>query len=200
MNAKTSLDRWWSMLGRRVDRRGAMRAMADVLGLIALGALPGCASRRRPVRTTLPAYPFVFGVASGDPRADGVVLWTRLAPEALEPAGLIRTSVAVRWEVAADPGFRRLVAAGEGDARPELGHSLHVELGGLNPGSDYWYRFRIGDADSPSGRARTAPSREGPERPFRFAFASCQNYEHGYFTGLGHLAEEGSDLIIHLGD
>ena len=199
-NTKTAPERWWSLFDRPVDRRGALRAMRDVLGLVALSSTPGCSVRMRPARVRLAADPFGFGVASGEPDPSGAVLWTRLEQSVLKASGLAAGPVHLRWEVAADPGFRRVVSAGDYEARPELGYSVHVEAAGLLPGSDYWYRFRLGDADSPSGRVRTSPRRDAPGRPFRFAFVSCQNYEHGYFTCFDHLASEPVDLVVHLGD
>ncbi|NNF27448.1 MAG: alkaline phosphatase, partial [Gemmatimonadetes bacterium] len=197
-NAKTAPDYWWSMFDRPVDRRGALRAMGNVFGLMALSAAPACSVRAAPSRVRLTGDPFEFGVASGDPTSTGAVLWTRLAGDVLRESGMLQTPVPVRWEVAADPAFRHVVAFGDREARPELGYSVHIEADGLAPGSDYWYRFRLGDADSSTGRTRTAPP--GADFPFRFAFASCQNYEHGHFTCLRHLADEDVDLVVHLGD
>src|SRR5690348_14421679 len=96
---------------------------------------------RRPLRSD----PFTLGVASGDPAEDGFVLWTRLAPEPLADDGLggmPPRDVPVDWEVASDEGFRRIVRRGVQVARPEFGHSVHVELTHLEPGREYFYRFR----------------------------------------------------------
>src|SRR6476659_5212472 len=87
----------------------------------------------------LPADPFTLGVASGDPLPDGVVLWTRLAPEPYDGGGMPMANVEVAWEVAADRTFRTLVRKGTAIARPELGHSVHVEASGLDPGREYFY-------------------------------------------------------------
>src|SRR5689334_12163383 len=104
-------------------------------------------------------YPFQLGVAAGDPVADGFVIWTRLAPKPLdEHGGMPALGVTVRWEVAEDEKFARIVRSGEALARPELGHSVHVEVAGLQPWRRYFYRFVVQGADaSPVGRARTAP-------------------------------------------
>src|SRR5262245_8648610 len=82
-------------------------------------------------------YPFSVGVASGDPWADSVVLWTRLAPEPHDGGGMPAANVEVGWEIAADRTFRTIVRSGRAVARPELGHSVHVEADGLQPGRDY---------------------------------------------------------------
>ena len=79
-------------------------------------------------------FPFKLGVAAGDPASDGFVIWTRLAPEPMEPhGGMPLTNVPVDWEVASDSGFRDVVAKGTELARPELAHSVHVEVAGLQP-------------------------------------------------------------------
>ncbi|APU17588.1 PhoD-like phosphatase N-terminal domain-containing protein [Actinoalloteichus fjordicus] len=100
--------------------------------------------------------PFTLGVASGDPFPDGFVLWTRLAPEPLAEdgmGGMPARSVRVQWELATDERFRRVVRRGTEHARPELGHSVHVELSGLRSGTEYFSRFRTGGHHSPVGRA-----------------------------------------------
>ena len=145
-------------------------------------------------------YPFTLGVASGSPRADGVVLWTRLAPDPLAGGGMPRENVNLTWELAADEGFRSIVRAGKTAATPALGHSVHVELTGLEPARWYWYRFMAGDAVSPTGRTRTAVAASAATERLRFAFASCQHYEQGYFAAHRHMAAEDLDLVVFLGD
>ncbi|MFI0353064.1 alkaline phosphatase D family protein [Actinomadura sp. 9N407] len=147
--------------------------------------------------------PFALGVASGDPWPDGFVLWTRLAPEPLAVdgfGGMPARKVQVRWEVAADQGFRKIVRRGSTFATPELGHSVHVEVRGLNPGREYFYRFRVRGAESPIGRTKTAPPPWAPLKELAFGFASCQAWFEGYYTAYRHMAEEDLDLILHLGD
>src|SRR5690606_4109744 len=104
--------------------------------------------------------PFSLGVAAGDPWPDGFVIWTRLAPKPLEEhSGMPMVAVPVLWEVSEDERFTTVVQSGQAVARPELGHSVHVEVGGLKPHWRYWYRFRIEGGDvSTVGRARTAPA------------------------------------------
>ncbi len=110
-------------------------------------------------------YPFTLGVASGYPRPNGVVLWTRLAPRPLEGGGMPPQPVEVAWEVATDEAFRNIVRRGEAVAAPELAHSVHVEVPGLEPGRWYWYRFHAGSAASPVGRTRTAPDEKSVAKP-----------------------------------
>ncbi len=144
--------------------------------------------------------PFQLGVASGDPWPSGAVIWTRLAPEPLNGGGVPPEIYEVHWEVAEDDNMQKVVQRGTAFATPALAHSVHVEIKGLQPDRWYWYRFRIGDADSPIGRLRTTPPRHVLAERLRFAFASCQHYEHGLYTAYEHMAKEDLDLIIHLGD
>jgi alkaline phosphatase D len=149
--------------------------------------------------TTLPRFDgpaFTLGVASGDPAPDGVVLWTRLLPA----GGMPDVDVPVRWEVAADDRFADVVATGTATAAPGLAHSVHVEVGGLSPGRDYWYRFLLGDEESTAGRTRTLPAAGAAVDRVRLAFVSCQHWEAGWWPAYGHLAREDLDLVVHLGD
>ena len=146
-------------------------------------------------------YPFTLGVAAGDPAPDGFVIWTRLAPEPLEPhGGLGAAPVPVRWEVASDEGFAAIVAHGEELARIELAHSVHVELAGLAADRPYWYRFRAGGEKSAVGRARTLPAAAASPRTLRFGVAGCQHYEDGLYTAYRHLAAEDLAFVYHYGD
>jgi alkaline phosphatase D len=147
--------------------------------------------------------PFSLGVASGDPLPSGVVLWTRLAPEPLAEdgsGGMPSRKVPVRWEVATDEAFRDVVAKGNTFATPELAHSVHVEVAGLRPGREYFYRFKTGPETSPVGRTKTAPALGAPVGELTFAFVSCQNYPAGYYTAYQNMLDEDLDFVVHLGD
>lgn len=144
-------------------------------------------------RPALASYPFPLGVASGYPSPSGVTLWTRLAGVA-DPLVL-----QVRWEVARDDAMRDIVLSGSALAHPEWAHSVHVDVQGLEPGRWYWYRFMAGGGESAVGRARTAPA-PGTGADLRFAFASCQQYEQGYFGAHRQIAGDAPDLVAFLGD
>ncbi len=145
--------------------------------------------------------PFQLGVASGDPAPDGFVLWTRLATRPLDPGGgMVMRPIPVAWELAADEGFREVVRSGQALARPELGHSVHVETDGLLPGRPYWYRFRAGDAVSAVGRSATLPAPGARVDRVRFAVAGCQHYEEGHYTAWRRIAEQPLDFVFHYGD
>ncbi|MEV0143651.1 MULTISPECIES: alkaline phosphatase D family protein [unclassified Nonomuraea] len=144
--------------------------------------------------------PFTLGVASGDPSTDGFVLWTRLAPDPLGGdgrGGMPSRDVDVDWQIAADERFGSVVRSGTATARAGAAHSVHVEVDGLEPGREYFYRFRSQGRLSPAGRTRTAPA---GERPLAFAVAACAHYEHGYYTAYRRLAEEEPELVVFLGD
>jgi len=143
--------------------------------------------------------PFTLGVASGCPQPDGVVLWTRLAPDPLAGGGVGEAPVEVEWELADDERFTRIVARGSVIALAQDAHSVHVELKGLEPSRTYWYRFTARGERSGVGRTRTAPPMDAAT-PVRFAFASCQHYEQGFFSAYRDMAAQPLDLVVHLGD
>jgi alkaline phosphatase D len=182
------------------SRRRFLVAGGSSLGLIACAA-------RGPAPILSPSFsrdPFTLGVAAGSPRADGFVIWTRLAPLPLEDpsggGGMPAQAVEVEWVVAQDPALRRQVKRGSALAEPDWAHSLHVEIAGLPADRPYWYAFRTGDWHSAIGRARTLPVPDHPLAQLRFAFASCQHYETGYYAAYRHMVADDPDLIVHLGD
>ncbi|MBQ1025439.1 alkaline phosphatase [Micromonospora sp. C95] len=191
-------------LSRRTILLSGLAASAAGAAGVAGGALPASAApvpSRPPARVL--AYPFTLGVASGDPDHEGFVLWTRLAPQPLAEDGLggmPDRMVPVFWELAADERFRHVVRRGVVDAHAASAHSVHVELTGLLPGREYFYRFRVQRHLSPVGRTRTAPAPWSLPATLAMAFASCSQYEHGYFTAYRRLAETEPELVLHLGD
>ena len=136
---------------------------------------------------------FTLGVASGCPRPENIVLWTRLLgadlPERLP----------VAWELARDEGFRDIAASGVALAEGTSAHSVHVDVTGLAPGRWYWYRFGALGGRSSVGRTRTAPA-EGANTTLQFATASCQRWDHGHYAAWRHMADENLDLVLFLGD
>lgn len=179
------------------DQVARRRFLARTGEYLALTLASPCFAFAQP---KLPANPFSLGVASGDPTSDGVVLWTRLAPDPLNGGGMPSEAVDVQWQVSLDEGMQKVVKKGTARATPDLGHSVHVEVRGLEPERWYWYRFQTGSHTSTIGRTRTAPDPRKKLGKLSFAFASCQHYEAGYFHAYSHMAEEELDLIVHLGD
>ncbi len=170
-----------------IGRRRFLEALA------ALGVSQTLPSRATDRKVSFDSYPFTLGVASGYPSPSGVVLWTRLM-------GLEPIEIPVRWEVAADEAMRQVIFSGETTAAPAWAHSARVEVQGLEPDRWYWYRFTAGDARSPIGRTRTAPAAAAPTQRLRFAFASCQQYEQGFFGAYRHIVADQPDLVAFLGD
>ena len=139
---------------------------------------------------------FDHGIASGDPLADRVVVWTRVTPQASQ------RKVRVRVEVASDEQFRSLVHSSVETAAAENDYTVKIDVGGLSAGAVYYYRFRSGEAVSAVGRTRTLP--RGDVNSVRLAVFSCANYpvsHGGYFNVYGHAAETADvDAVVHLGD
>ncbi len=180
-----------------LHRRTFLAGVTGVAGAAALTTAPADRAAAAP-RHAGGGDPFTLGVASGDPTATGVVLWTRLAPRPFEPGGgMPAWPVTVRWEVARDERFRHVVRAGVAWAAPQLAHAVHVEVEGLRPDGEWFYRFHYRDATSATGRTRTAPADDGV---LRLAVASCQRYDDGYFPSYRHIADDDLDLVVHLGD
>jgi alkaline phosphatase D len=198
-------------MNRGIGRRELLVGAASLAALAACGGGDGASggdsgtTTRPTTRHTarLAGDPFGLGVASGDPRPDSVILWARLAVDPLAGAGdggMPADRVDVQWEVAADDRFTAVAARGVATADPDAGHSLHVDAGGLDPATDYHYRFTVGEWTSPVGRTRTlaAPG----DRPARFslAVANCQWLDTGRYAAYRHLLDEDLDLVLHLGD
>jgi len=139
--------------------------------------------------------PFYHGVASGDPLADRVVIWTRVTPESSDGS-----PVPVRWRVATDPELEEVVQSGQTETGPQHDYTVKVDVSGLEPGVTYYYGFTALERHSLTGRTATTPA-GGDLRHLRFGLVSCTNFQIGYFNALGALARR-SDLdgIIQLGD
>jgi alkaline phosphatase D len=185
-----------------LSRRTLLLSSAAVGAAGAASVWPLAASAA-PYRGPLRADPFTLGVASGDPEHDGFVLWTRLAPTPLADDGLggmPSRDVPMKWEIAADARFHRVVRRGVAVARAAAAHTVHVELHGLAPAREYFYRFKAERYVSPTGRTRTAPAPWASGGTLAMSFVSCSQYEHGYFTAYRRLAEDEPQLILHLGD
>jgi alkaline phosphatase D len=135
---------------------------------------------------------FTHGVASGDPLADKVILWTR----ALSADG---QATMVEWVVATDPGLKAEVQKGMAQASAASDFTIKVDVGSLSAGTTYYYAFYVSGAGrSPIGRTRTLPTTASRAR---IAFTSCANYENGYFNAYRAIANRADlDLWVHVGD
>ena len=153
-------------------------------------------TEQRALAVTNDGY-FSLGVASGCPRPDQVILWTRLAPDPLNGGGMANHAAAVRIRVSRDEGFRNVILDELVTATADEGHSIHSVARGLEPGRDYWYQFSYDGSESPIGRTKTADPAAGEAK---IALAYCQHYETGFFAAYRDLAEWAPDCVIHTGD
>ena len=180
-------------------RHSRRAVLSGGLGLAGAGLLRTWPARA--AELTFADDPFTLGIASGYPEPTAAVLWTRLAPQPLVPGGgLPAAPVPVDWEVGTDERLRAVVRRGTVYATPDWAHSVHVEVAGLEPARDYWYRFTSGGAQSPVGRTRTAAARGTLPNRMTFALASCQHYEQGHYAAYGAVASDALDLVVHVGD
>ena len=154
------------------------------------------AHRPEPV---LPPPPFVHGVASGDPRPNSAVLWTRITTD--EP------QVTVAWQVSTTETFAEIAAEGTVFTDATSGYTIHIDPLTLRPGTVYFYRFEIltGKYEgkiSPIGRTKTAPAPGSALDELTLAVASCANWESGYFSAYRDMANRASlfDATLFLGD
>ena len=143
-----------------------------------------------PATVPPPAPPFTWGVASGDPLPDRVVLWTRLDTA---------TDAAVTWEVATDAAFATVAAKGTATATAADDFTLHVDATGLQPDTRYWFRFTAGPS-SVIGRTRTMPAVDATPEKLRFGFGSCQDWQGGFYAAHRDAVASDLDLFVWLGD
>ncbi len=180
------------------DRRSLLIAGAAAVGI---AALPWGEADAAAVRAAAGKV-FGFGVASGDPTADAIVLWTRVtpSPDALPGSGR-GAPVTVRWELAADKDFRRVVRSGSVVATAVRDHTVHVDVTGLPAYTRFFYRFQALGQTSSVGRTQTAPDVAGRTHALRFGVVSCANWTGGFFSPYRHLAKRDDlDFVLCLGD
>lgn len=149
--------------------------------------------------------PFTLGVAAGEPRSDGFVAWTRLAPEPLSmdprtPGGMSGDDRTLMLEIASDDGMRQVVRRQQVTAQARCAWSVHAVVTGLDPARSYWYRFISDDAASRIGSVKTSPASSDALDSLRLGFVSCSNYEQGWFSAYRHLADQQPDAVLYLGD
>jgi alkaline phosphatase D len=177
-----------------LNRRKLLRVAGASAGLVFAPAI------LRSARADTAGSLFALGVASGEPRANSVVLWTRLAPDPLNGGGMGKVNVPVTWEVASDEGMANIIATGSVMAKPQNAHCIQAVAGGLPINSWLYYRFTAMGQSSRIGRTRTFPrAGDRPDR-MRCALVSCQNYQQGFFTAYGDIALQDVDFVFQVGD
>ena len=150
-------------------------------------------------QVALSGDPFTLGVASGDPTTESVILWTRLAIDALNGGGMPDEDIDVLWEVSTSDQFNDIIASGIATAEVRFGHSVHVDVP-LSSQEDFVnYRFKVGDYTSPVGRTRLAAG-AGSTSTLKIAAVSCQNYTDGFYNAYADLVEQQPDVVTFLGD
>jgi alkaline phosphatase D len=170
-----------------IDRRSLIVGAGLGLGALVLPAGRGLAAQ------LLGAKGFTHNVASGEPGADSMLLWTRYVPAG---DAMIRLDA----EVALDPDFARIISGGSVQTGPWRDWTAKITIDGLKPGTVYWYRFVAPDGGkSPVGRIKTLPVGDVPR--FGLGVFSCSNLPFGWFNAYGHAAARSDlDLWLHVGD
>ncbi|WEF32170.1 alkaline phosphatase D family protein [Pseudoduganella chitinolytica] len=162
------------------------------LGTVAVSALPLAACGGDGGPNTNVQVSYAHGVASGDPLADRVILWTRITSSS-------KDDVEVGWSIAEDSAFTKVVASGVVTTGAAKDYTVKVDATGLASNRNYYYRFRAHEVDSPVGRTKTLPT--GSVTQARFAVFSCSNYPAGYFNVYAEAAKlDDVDVALHLGD
>ncbi|MFJ4482198.1 alkaline phosphatase D family protein [Streptomyces longwoodensis] len=180
----------------------APRRRTVVKAAAATAVLAGPLAAALPARAADEAPAFLHGVASGDPLPDGILLWTRVTPTAAAtPGSGTGPDIDVEWVIALDKALTTVVAKGSVTATAASDHTVKADVRGLQPATDYWFRFSAGGTDSPVARTRTAPAVDAAVPGLRFGVVSCANWEAGYFSAYRHLAARSDlDAWLHLGD
>ncbi len=144
--------------------------------------------------------PFTLGVASGDPLPDSVILWTRLAPNPTDVASAPSDDAVVNWELAKDPQFSKVLKSGTATAVAADAHSIHIDVEGLEPATEYYYRFKTGSWTSTVGRTKTTAAKDAVPEKVVFGFSSCQDYQTGSYLAHRAMAADALDAVVWLGD
>ena len=167
------------------SRREFVIKIASVSAAIAAGAgLSACGGDSAQAE-------FNFGVASGDPLSDRVVLWTHAQFPGID------LDVPLSYQVATDVGFTQVVSQGTVRATANTGFTAKVDATGLQPGTAYFYRFSHAGNVSPVGRTRTLPQTADS---LRLAVMSCSNFPAGFFNVYAEVAKSDAEFALHLGD
>lgn len=182
-----------------MDRRTFLKLSAVATGAAAGSSLTGPAFS---AALGLEPGVFQYGVASGDPLTDRLVIWTRLTPDpAATPGSGLGEPTTVEWVVATDPGLTSVVRGGTVTTSPDSDHTVKIDVDGLAPATRYFYGFRAAGQSSTFGIARTAPAAGAEVARLRFGFVSCSNFTGGFFTPYRFLAQRGDlDFVLHDGD
>lgn len=174
-----------------------VKSSSSAVALAAVGSLAACGGGDDGIAPALPIPPspaiFAFGVASGDPLTDRVILWSHAkVPNSTADVGLT-------WQVASDAAFTNIVRSGTLIANEAASFTTKVDVTGLAAGTSYFYRFRDGTGVSSTvGTTRTLPA--STATAVKFAVFSCSLYSEGYFHTYDAAAKSDAQYALHLGD
>ncbi len=176
----------WYPIAMTISRRGFLQGSAAGLSVALLPWQMACGGTQTKVYNI-----FVHGVASGDPLADAVILWTRVSTAT--------AATSVEWQLASDEKFKTIVKSGTAMALPDKDYCVKLDVTGLSAATTYYYRFTALGETSMTGRTRTLPAAGATQ--VRFGLVSCSSLAHGFFHSYRELSERDDlDAIIHLGD
>lgn len=174
-------------MNNKSSRRDFLIKVSSISAVVSSGAvLSACGSNESPMVN------FDFGVASGDPLSDRVIVWTHAKYQNLSDA------VPLTWQVATDLEFTKIISSGSGQATADNGYTFKADAQGLAPNQSYFYRFVSGQHISPIGKTKTLPL--GAVNEVKLAVLSCSNYPAGFFNVYAEVARSDADVAIHLGD
>jgi len=174
-------------MNNKSSRRDFLIKVSSISAVVSSGAvLSACGSNESPMVN------FDFGVASGDPLSDRVIVWTHAKYQNLSDA------VPLTWQVATDLEFTKIISSGSGLATADNGYTFKADAQGLGPNQSYFYRFVSGQHISPIGKTKTLPL--GAVNEVKLAVLSCSNYPAGFFNVYAEVARSDADVAIHLGD
>lgn len=193
----------WRLVGRQLTRRdflhyslatGVVIWQGEAISRLLGGGQPEKELFAIAAANAASSHIFPQSVASGDPQANGITLWTRVAPQSVP--------VKVAFQVASDPAFNQIVLMGVAKTNSKQDYTTKVKLKSrlLQPFTTYYYRFIFNQTTSPTGRFKTLPAANADVKKIRFGYISCQDYTRGYYTVLAYLAKEDIDFVVHLGD
>lgn len=172
------------------SRRDFIIKLSSVSATLASGGiLSACGSDASPMVN------FNYGVASGDPSLDGMVIWTHAR---YADTALLNNPVSLRYEIATDNTFSNIVKSGDISSTSLTGFAVKVNISGLKSGTDYFYRFSNGPYRSGVGKTRTLPSSDATQ--VKLAVFSCTLYSAGFFNAYAEAAKSDAQFAIHLGD
>jgi len=181
-----------------VDRRAFLKASAaSAGGALILPTLGGCTNSAPIYAAPGNGTPFTLGVLSGLHSPTEVVLWTRIEP------ALVPGIATLDWTISSSPAMSDVVATGSVAVGPGADHTAKVLVGGLEADRSYWYRFAAigsGQPESPVGRARTLPPESSDPTSLKLVYASCQNWQTGWYNAWSSIATEDVDAVLWLGD